>query len=110
MQDIWLAKDPDRISDILGEQLAYYETPLTPPLTTIEDVVREWQVIKSQNIDYVEIDILYEHNNTGTALWKFKEFDQPLHTGCYFLRLDEGGKCQEFRQWWHVDDEDRLTA
>ncbi len=103
MKDIWLAQEPDRIVHLLANDLEYHETPFTPPLTSIQDVVCEWQAIKTQNIEKIEIEVLHEKDNTGVAIWHFKEMDKPLHIGCYFLQLNEQGKCTHFRQWWNEE-------
>ena len=101
MRQIWLHQTPDLIAGLLAEECEYHEDPLSPPLENISDIVAVWQEIKTQNIDYVEIDILHEHNNTCTAKWRFKEKDKTEHVGCYFLILDTDGKCVHFRQWWN---------
>jgi hypothetical protein len=101
MRDIWLSKTPDKMTDILSEELRYYEDPFQEPCLSAEEVVKEWQAIHEQNIEYVEIELLYEHDNVGVAQWKFKEKNTPLHVGCYFIQLNEEGKCIQFRQWWN---------
>lgn len=103
MRQIWIDKTPERIADILSsDQLAYFETPFSNPLTHIEDVVREWQAIKNQNIEYITIDILNQTKNVGAAMWSFKQSGYPESRGCYYLELDNNGKCTVFRQWWNT--------
>ncbi|MCB9965546.1 MAG: hypothetical protein H6855_05650 [Rhodospirillales bacterium] len=104
MKEIWLSQDPDLIAEIISDTPEYYENPFEPPLTTKEDVVGVWQDIKSQKIDFVKIDILYQTDKVGMAMWKFKETDKPLHIGSYYLELDQHGKCSLFRQWWNSAD------
>lgn len=106
MRDIWLTKSPEKIANLLSEELEYYETPLSPPLITIKDVVEAWAEIKNQDIEYVVIDILHEDKNICFATWRFKEKCQSEHVGAYFLRLDEQGKCVCFRQWWNCKDKE----
>lgn len=101
MQSIWLNKNPNNIADILSKNLEYFESPFEAPLTSIQEVVNVWQEVKNQHIDYVKIEILDENNDTGTALWKFKEIDKKEHIGMYFIKLDSTGKCKYFRQCWN---------
>lgn len=104
MRNIWLEKRPDDIAGLLSlDGFAYYENPFYAPMTTSQEVVDAWQEIRNQDIDYINIKILYETNVTGVAEWHFKMHDHPLHVGGYFLRLDDVGKCLEFRQWWTLE-------
>ncbi len=86
---------------LLAEKLAYYEDPCEPPITEIAGVLDVWADIKEQAIEYVEIRVLHEDKNVAVAQWRFKQVGQPEHVGSYFVRLDERGKCIEFRQWWN---------
>lgn len=103
MKSIWLEKRPDDIVGILANDVEYYESPLEAPLTSQEEILKAWQVIKEQNITLVEIEMLYETSNIGMAIWRFQEYGLPLHVGCYYLELDNAGKCSVFRQWWNED-------
>jgi len=85
------------------EGFQFHEHPFQDALTTKEEVIEVWQEIKSQEIDYVTINILYENSHIGVAEWRFKMRGEPLHIGSYFLKLDDYGKCTEFRQWWTVE-------
>jgi hypothetical protein len=105
MRDIWLNNKPDSISELLSNELNYYEDPLGDPLTSIESVVSAWQGIKGQKFEYVDIKMLHENDNIGIALWKSKSFDQPERSGAYYLELNDNGKCKEFRRWWHTHTE-----
>ena len=102
MRNIWITKDPDKISSILSPtSLQYFENPFDEPLTKFDDVVKEWQVIKNQDIEYITINVLNQSKNTGTAMWSFKQHNKPESRGCYYLELDEKGLCTIFRQWWN---------
>ncbi len=100
MKEIWLAQDPNRMAELLADTLEYHENPLETPLRTIQAVVDAWKEIKDQNIEYVEIEMLYENESVAMALWRFKQVNQPEHIGSYFLKLNNQGRCVEFRQWW----------
>jgi ASC-1-like (ASCH) protein len=106
MREIWLAQQLDQIAELLSpSELAYHEDPAEPPLTSIPAVVDAWQEIKQQQIEFVEIEILHEHQNVAMALWRFKQVGQPEHVGSYYLELDNRGKCKHFRQWWNSKEE-----
>ncbi len=106
MRQIWLSQKPDLIFDLLGDNIQYFESPYDSPIIKHDEVVSAWQEIKKQNIEYVTIDMLHECKNVGMAVWRFKEYNRPEHVGSYFLKLDDHGKCLEFRQWWQIFDED----
>lgn len=101
MRSIWLDKRPDDMASILAEPLEYYETPFDPPLTSIDAVVKEWQAIKTQDIELIDIELLHANDKIGMAQWKFKQRNNPLHIGAYYIELNDEGKCVHFRQWWN---------
>jgi len=103
MKSIWLEKKPDDIAYILSDNIEYFESPLEPPLTSKAEIAKAWQAIKDQNIELLEIQILYETLNVGMATWRFQECGLPLHVGCYYLELNDTGECKVFRQWWNED-------
>lgn len=103
MKSIWLEKRPGDMRSILADPLEYYETPFMPPLTSIDDVILEWQEIHNQDIDHVNMDLLHSDGMTGFAQWTFKQNNEPLHVGAYFIKLNNEGKCTHFRQWWNTD-------
>lgn len=104
MQSIWIEKRPDDIGALLSDDgFNYYEHPFHEPLNTKEQVIGAWQEIKSQDIEDITINMLYDNGDIAFAKWEFKMKDEPLHIGSYFLKLDTNGKCKEFRQWWNVE-------
>ncbi len=104
MRRIWLEKRPNDMAHLLShETLHYYENPFEPPLTSVAEVVEAWQEIKGQEIEAVEMTLLHETpERIGMAMWSFKQKNQPLHVGSYYIELDEKGLCKHFRQWWTV--------
>jgi len=104
MRSIWIEKRPNDIGVLLSDNaFNYHEHPFSASLKTKNEVTGAWQEILNQDIDYVEVKILYETESVGCAEWRFKIKNEPLHIGSYFLKLDSDGKCIEFRQWWTVE-------
>jgi hypothetical protein len=102
MRNIWISKNPDKISEILSPiNLRYYESPFALPLTSVNEVVQEWQIIKQQEIISIDINILNQTDDSGTAMWSFKQVGSPESRGCYYLEVDSQGLCVLFRQWWN---------
>ena len=101
MREIWLQKEPALIATLIAHEVRYYESPLSPPLTSVSEIINAWKEIEEQEIELLEIIILHEDHNIALAQWRFRQANQADLVGCYFLKLDEQGKCTEFRQWWH---------
>ena len=101
---LWLQKQPERIVDILASSFEYFEDPFESALTTPQEVIFAWEEIKQQKIEHLQIDIIYENEDgAGIAIWQFKAQGLQKHIGCYFIKLDENGKCKHFRQFWNLE-------
>ncbi len=104
---IWVAKNPNKVADMVAEKFIWYETPFDQPLTTKVDLLKEWQTI----LDQEEISVIYEiysiEGDLAIAHWH-ASFTRVLSQekaeldGIYKVVLDSEGKCTEFRQWYNL--------
>lgn len=104
--DIWERKaayEIGRLVDVDGG-FEYFEDPFDEaPITDVEKLVGEWQAVKGQEIEVLEIEPLVCTDTEGTARYHFVAMiDGERHEskGSYFVRLNDSGQATEFRQWW----------
>lgn len=104
LERIWKAKDIDAVGQLLAPEFKYYESPFEEPLTALQQIEEAWSEVKNQEIINLEITPLLASDNEGGAQYslEYRDVDGEVHSskGAYYVKLNEGGKAIEFRQWW----------
>ena len=67
LREYWLNKDIVNAVSLFNKTTFYQETPFIEPYTTIEEINQEWQHVKDENIQKIEIKILAIEGNTVIA-------------------------------------------
>ena len=73
LREYWLNKDIINAVSLFNKTTFYQETPFIEPYTTIEEINQEWQHVKDENIQKIEIKILAIEGNTVIAEWILKQ-------------------------------------
>lgn len=107
--DIWRRRAADEVRDLVSnvEPFEYFEDPFGKPMTSVGELVAEWQAVKEQEIEVLEIVPLVCTDTEGTARYHFvATIDGQRHEskGAYYVRVNTDGKATEFRQWWNVKE------
>lgn len=58
LKDYWFNKDIDNAVSLFKSTTFYQETPFLEPHTTLEEINEEWQHVKNENIQKIEIKTL----------------------------------------------------
>ena len=112
LMNIWRDKKPERVTDLCADAFFWYETPFSEPITHKESLKKEWQSILNQTDISLKYKILSIHDNIGIAQWEAlfttqKPYKKYHLNGIYFVKLDNQGKCIEFRQWFNTKNTTR---
>ena len=104
--NIWSTRNPNGVLDLVAEQFIWHDAPFDKPITTKEDLLREWQSILNHGEINVTYEILSIENNIGIAHWhatftRLPSGGKAELDGIYKVTLDENGKCTEFHQWYN---------
>lgn len=105
----WVEKKPEIMAEICDKNVKYFETPFGKPYTSPAEVVKLWQNDvpgQQKNIKF-DYDILVVTQKVGIAHWRagftrVKDSSRVVLDGIFQVKLNRGGKCTEFRQWWVV--------
>ncbi len=73
------------------------------PYTTLEEINKEWQHIKNENIQYIEIKPLAIDHYTVIAHWILKQNNQD-YDGIYEIKFNENLECIYFKSWEMKDE------
>lgn len=96
LKDYWFNKDIERAVSLFSKTTFYQETPFMEPYTTIEEINQEWQHIKDENIQDIELKILAIDNNTLIAEWLSKQNNQYFD-GIYGIKFNDNLECIYFK-------------
>lgn len=72
------------------------------PYTTLEEINQEWQHIKNENIQFIEIKALAIDEYTVIAEWLLKQ-NGINYDGIYEIKFNEDLECIYFKSW-EMDD------
>lgn len=107
LKECWFNKDIEGAVSLFKNTTFYQETPFMKPYTTFEEIREEWQHIKDENIQRIEIDILAVDlaNNTVIAHWFLRQNDDN-YDGIYELKFNDNLECIYFKSWEMTDKMD----
>lgn len=98
LREYWLNKDIINAVSLFNKTTFYQETPFIEPYTTIEEINQEWQHVKDENIQKIEIKILAIEGNTVIAEWILKQNDNN-YDGIYEIKFNDNCECVYFKSW-----------
>lgn len=103
LKEYWFNKDIESAVSLFDKTTFYQETPFMKPYTTIEEINVEWQHIKNENIQHIEIKPLAIDGYTVIAQWILKQNNQNFD-GIYEIKFNENLKCIYFKSWEMQDE------
>ena len=98
LKEFWFNKDIESAVLLFKNTTFYQETPFMEPYTTLEEIREEWQHIKNENIQSVEIKLLALDGNMVIAEWLLKQNNQE-YDGIYEIKFNENLECIYFKSW-----------
>ena len=98
LKEYWLNKDIDNAVALFNKTTFYQETPFMKPYTTIEEINQEWQHVKNENIQSIEIKSLAVDGYTVIAEWLLKQNNQEFD-GIYEIKFNDNLECIYFKSW-----------
>lgn len=103
LKEYWFNKDIESAVSLFTKTTYYQETPFMKPYTTIEEINQEWQHVKNENIQKIEINLLAVDGNTIIAQWILKQNNKD-YDGIYEIRFNELNECIYFKSWEMVKE------
>lgn len=105
LDNVWRRKAAAEVAELVAGdgEFQYFEDPFDEPITSVEELVREWQAVKEQEIEKLEIEPLVCTDIEGTARYHFVATivgERHESKGSYYVRLNSSCQAIEFRQWW----------
>lgn len=98
LKEYWFNKDVEKVVSLFTKTTFYQETPFDTPFTTYEEIKKEWEHIKEQDIKKIEFNILAIENKTLIVEWIFKR-DINEFNGIYEIKFNDNNECIYFKSW-----------
>ena len=98
LKDYWINKDIEGAVSLFTKTTFYQETPFMKPYTTIQEINQEWQHIKDENIESIDIKLLAIDGNIVIAEWILKQNNQEFD-GIYEIKFNDKLECVYFKSW-----------
>ena len=98
LKNYWFNKNIDNAVALFKNTTFYQETHFMKPYTTLEEINEEWQHVKNENIQSIEIKPLAIDGYTVIAQWILKQNDIDFD-GIYEIKFNENMECIYFKSW-----------
>lgn len=98
LKEYWFNKDIKKAVSLFNNTTFYQETPFLEPYTTIDEIRQEWQHIKDENIQEIEIRLLAIDGYIIIAEWILKQNNQEFD-GIYEIKFNNNLECIYFKSW-----------
>ena len=98
LKEYWFSKDIESAIALFRNTAFYQETPFLEPYTTIEEIRQEWQHIKDENIQEIDIRLLAVDGYTIIAEWILRQNNQEFD-GIYEIKFNDNLECIYFKSW-----------
>lgn len=98
LKEYWFNKDVDNATKLFTNTKFYQETPFLNPYTTFNEIVEEWQHIKSEDIKNIRFKILAIDGYITIVEW-YLEQNNDIFDGVYEIKFNENLECIYFKSW-----------
>jgi hypothetical protein len=107
----WEGRDPDAAASLFTDEATYQWGPFEEPLRGRDAIRERWASAVA-----AQADVSFGHEplavseGRGFARW-WVSFAVPVARqrvrleGIFQVALDDGGSCNEFREWWNAEEE-----
>jgi hypothetical protein len=98
----WENRDPEVAAELFTGGATYHETSFDEPMVGRTEIVEYWSEVPSSQVDVsFTYEILAATKSEGIAHWRANFVRVPSRVP---VKLNDGGLCEEFREWWHKQE------
>lgn len=98
LKEYWFNKNIESAVSLFTRTKLYQETPFMNPYTTLDEIREEWQHVKNENIQNIELKILAIDDYTLIVQWLLKQNDKD-YDGIYEIKFNNNLECIYFKSW-----------
>ena len=114
--EAWENQDAQAAAELFAEDAIYQETPFDPPMQSRAAIIAYWSDIpEAQEKIRFDYEILAVTELMGIARWRASFVRLPSKKqvrldGILMVTLNGDNRCQVFREWWHRQEKEELSA
>ena len=106
--EAWRSGDDEAVGELFTEQAVYLSSPFREP-TVGREAIRDYWRTATGTQEGLELRFgrpLVQGNRVVVEWWAVMQDDGREVTlpGCLLLRFAAGGRCQELREYWHLQE------
>jgi uncharacterized protein (TIGR02246 family) len=107
----WETKDPEGFGALFTEDAQYYWTPLDPPKDGRPQIRLAFEnAVSGQRDIRFAYELTMMDEDASIVHWqcRFRRGpgnDEVTLDGIMLVRMNDAGKCYEFREWWHSTEQ-----
>jgi ketosteroid isomerase-like protein len=107
----WESKDPEGFGALFTQDAQYYWTPLEPPKNGRPQIQHAFEnAVARQRDIHFDYELTLMDANVSIVHWRcrFRRVPgdhQVRLDGIMLVRMNDAGKCYEFREWWHSSEQ-----
>lgn len=98
LKKYWIDKNIEGACSLFNNTKFYQETPFMKPFLTNEEIKKEWQHVKEEEIHKIELEILAIDGNTVISNWHLEQNDD-IYDGIYQIIFNDKKECIYFKSW-----------
>jgi SnoaL-like domain len=104
--EAWREGDDEAVGALFSDGGIYRSSPFRPPAVGREAIRQYWRTATStQEALELRFGTPVVHGNRVVVEWwatMRDEGNEVTLPGCLLLRFDGGGRCEELREYWHL--------
>jgi ketosteroid isomerase-like protein len=107
----WETKDPEGFGALFTEDAQYYWTPLDPPKDGRPRIRLAFEnAVAGQRDIHFGYELAMMNGDASIVHWQCRFRRVPgghevKLDGIMLVRMNDAGKCYEFREWWHSTEQ-----
>jgi uncharacterized protein (TIGR02246 family) len=106
--DAWRCGDADGVAELFTEDAVYRSSPFRPPTVGRDAIAGYWReaTATQERLDLRMGEPIVHGNRVVVEWWAQMTDDGRDVTlpGCLLLRFAGGGRCEELREYWHLEE------
>jgi ketosteroid isomerase-like protein len=106
--DAWRRGDAEAVAELFTEDATYRSSPFRPPTVGREAIAAYWrEATSTQEALDLRMGEPIVHGNRVVVEWWAQMSDSGRDVtlpGCLLLRFASGGRCDELREYWHLEE------
>ena len=104
----WREADDETVGELFTEDAVYRSSPFRPPSVGRSAIRAYWRDVTATQEDLeLRFGRPLVHGNTVAVEWWASTRDSGRDVtfpGALILRFSPGGRCEELREYWHIQD------